>query len=393
MDPQLLEYRRKQRECFLVKAEAPAPTKLVELLLAAEAAALPQTSFHGVDNATLDAVAKAMWEGSGEQSILNMLLPDSDDEDLVELVQESPPKRSRPAPRKLSDVATETLKQSTAPPGRLLLLSWNSDGLDSLSEGLDGDLARRTTAVCELICQEGASVVLLQEVVEESLQIVRQLLDPHYYIHVGRSGSCCYFVALLLQKGKLRALSQQASFEAFPKSGMGRGLLSLEAATSLEAGQEAKLQLFTSHLESMKSCAEERERQFAHSLQKLATAPADVTCILGGDLNLRDEEARRGIRAASSQHASRRFVDAWEACGSQPSERLTWDPNGNDNGSMTGTPGSMPRCRFDRLFLATPVAVEAAWRPVSFRLVGRERLRSGRFASDHWGILAELQYQ
>ena len=86
MDPQLLEYRQKQRECFLVKAEAPAPTKLVELLLAAEAAALPQTSFHGVDNATLDAVAKAMWEGSGEQSILNMLLPDSDDEDLVGLV-------------------------------------------------------------------------------------------------------------------------------------------------------------------------------------------------------------------------------------------------------------------------------------------------------------------
>ena len=35
MDPQLLEYRQKQRKCFLNKAEAPAPTKLVELLLAA----------------------------------------------------------------------------------------------------------------------------------------------------------------------------------------------------------------------------------------------------------------------------------------------------------------------------------------------------------------------
>ena len=77
--------------------------------------------------------------------------------------------------------------------------------------------------------------------------------------------------------------------------------------------------------------------------------------------------------------------DLWEAMGSRPEAKFTWDLTRNDNLDLE----FRARCRFDRLFMrdAQPLALK----PVYFELVGLERLEvCQRFCSDHWGLVAHL---
>ena len=79
--------------------------------------------------------------------------------------------------------------------------------------------------------------------------------------------------------------------------------------------------------------------------------------------------------------------DLWEATGSRPEAKFTWDLTRNDN--LEWPHKFRPRCRFDRLFMrdSQPLGLK----PVYFELVGLERLEvCRRFCSDHWGLLAHL---
>ena len=51
-----------------------------------------------------------------------------------------------------------------------------------------------------------------------------------------------------------------------------------------------KLCLFNTHLESTAAHASQRIDQLNLAFKHLTSAPADTTCILAGDLNIRDKE-------------------------------------------------------------------------------------------------------
>lgn len=350
----------------------------------------------------VDLIETVVSRGGGQASLLD-LLEDDDAEEPPEAP--SPPSKLPPQVQLikalLSQDSVDILHAMTPPPGRFRLLSWNIDGLDEHSQTDPNDLSRRTAAVCNEICRSGASAVLLQEVVAASEAVIRRLLGPMFHVFAPRRESCPYFCLLLLQRGKMTPLEVGANYQKFPNSTMGRGLLSIAAIVGED--RSAPVRLCTAHLESTKPCTAERQAQLVDSLAVLAK---NESAILAGDLNLRDDEAKRGIRAAEQQCPGTLFLDAWELCGAAPEKRFTWDPNKNTNGGMIGRSGGLPKCRFDRVLLATSAVhgvsrrrdamAEAAaaalrWRPREFSLVGQQNCAAGRFPSDHWGLLVEFE--
>lgn len=268
---------------------------------------------------------------------------------------------------------------------RFRLLSWNIDGLDHRNT------VDRTLAVCSFIKSQLPHAVFLQEVIDNTWGVIVKELSTVYDCYSPDSPGAPYYVAILVHKTAVKTTGSLECFD-FPSSGMGRQLLQLSVRY---AG--ADILLMTSHLESTKeqACSQERKRQLVTVFRRITEAHAKdslVSCLFGGDLNLRDFEVKSVSLPADT-------VDVWEACGSQPSQRYTWDMKENDNLDWPH-PGNKPSCRFDRLYfmpaekagLKIPPA-EEEWGGDRFVLVGKVRLSKcgHRFASDHWGMWAEFQ--
>lgn len=211
-----------------------------------------------------------------------------------------------------------------------------------------------------------------------------------------------YFCGILLQRGRISPATLTRL--PFPTTKMGRELLT----THVTLDGRHRLHLATAHLESQKDSAEERKRQLAIAVENLlekskSSAPAVDLALFGGDLNLRDAEAKQVLpkpgsatssakgsrgnkttKAGSSCSGSpRKIHDCWELAGSCAEHKFTWDLQRCDNVKI---PGAAPRCRFDRLY-----AVGGGEKIKRFELVGTKRLESNRrFPSDHFGILAEF---
>ena len=102
----------------------------------------------------------------------------------------------------------------------------------------------------------------------------------------------------------------------------------------------------------------------------------ECTVIFGGDTNLRDIEVKQvGIPDEIS--------DAWESCGKAEETKFTWDTSVNDN--LDWPYPNKPKLRFDRVYVRSGQN-NSCLEPLEFSLIGKERLASGVFPSDHWGI-------
>lgn len=182
-----------------------------------------------------------------------------------------------------------------------------------------------------------------------------------------------YYNAMLLNASTTKS-TDECQVEFFQTSQMGRHYLK-QSALFLD---KIKLVLMTSHLESMKECSAERKRQLANMFKVVTSEEPDAFVIFGGDLNVRDREV-------DEVGVSWRMGDMWEACGSDPSTRYTWDTSINDNLGMEWK----SKLRFDRIYFRNDSHVSL--NPLCFTLVGKERLASGMFASDHWGLWCEFK--
>ena len=254
---------------------------------------------------------------------------------------------------------------------KLKLLSWNIDGLDGK------DLTTRTEAVVDLIKSRSPHVVFLQEVVSQTLSLIHTKLGPTYSIHISPKITVHYFVAILVTKkcSQKITLDGDIGMFDFPGTTMGRHLLQLFIKVC-----GVPIALYTSHLESMKDYSRERKEQLKLCFEFVREQKElfGRACILGGDLNLRDEEvAKVGLPEST--------VDVWEVCGRAEEHRYTWDISANDN--LVWKYPNKPKLRFDRLYFSSkdnhPI------KPESFELVGKERIPGcNRFPSDHWGMFA-----
>ncbi|XP_010594486.1 tyrosyl-DNA phosphodiesterase 2 isoform X2 [Loxodonta africana] len=79
------------------------------------------------------------------------------------------------------------------------------------------------------------------------------------------------------------------------------------------------------------------------------------------------------------------ILDVWEFLGKPEHCRYTWDTQMNSN---LGIPSTC-KLRFDRIFFRA-AAEEGHIIPRSLDLLGLEKLDCGRFPSDHWGLLCNL---
>ncbi|XP_012596806.1 tyrosyl-DNA phosphodiesterase 2 isoform X3 [Microcebus murinus] len=79
------------------------------------------------------------------------------------------------------------------------------------------------------------------------------------------------------------------------------------------------------------------------------------------------------------------ILDVWEFLGNPKHCQYTWDTQMNSNLGIAAT----CKFRFDRIFFRA-AAEEGHIIPRSLDLLGLEKLDCGRFPSDHWGLLCNL---
>jgi endonuclease/exonuclease/phosphatase family metal-dependent hydrolase len=292
------------------------------------------------------------------------------------------------------------------PPSTARVVSWNIDGLS------DAGLLARARAVVTEVRRLAPDVVLLQEVVDQNVGVLKPGLEAGGYTwHDGGAGRMFpYYCAVALRRSS--ATFSGGELVAFGDTRMGRHLIKVTATLH---GRRALV--MTSHLESTgdpASCAS-RKVQFAEVLLELAAGEAPPVTLFAGDTNLRDKEAVdvRGDILGDANSATSSVADVWEALGSNYGTRWTWDTGENHN---LGIPKAM-KCRFDRMFFrrsgddggggggsssgssSAAAATGAgggsgggALRPTSLTLIGRAPVpgTNGLFPSDHWGMCVDF---
>lgn len=248
-------------------------------------------------------------------------------------------------------------------PTALKLVSWNIDGLN------DKEIQARTLSICNALNGLEPDVVFLQEVVPSIVGVVKKHLSRYRYIPGDDKG---YFAVTLINKNSVKYISH--SVVPFTSTQMDRHIVCVEATFN-----GFPLVLMNTHLESMAYSSQVRSIQLRKCFRKCMKEPSDRTVIFGGDLNLRDSEV------ASVGGVPDGMFDVWEACGSSPATRHTWDMSVNDNLDFGGEQAK-PKCRFDRVYVRPSQPPGLV--PASFLLTGKERLRPGGcFPSDHWGLV------
>ncbi|KAL2791379.1 tyrosyl-DNA phosphodiesterase 2 [Daubentonia madagascariensis] len=242
-------------------------------------------------------------------------------------------------------------------------ITWNIDGLDL------NNLQERARGVCSLLSLYNPDVVFLQEVIPPYYSYLKKRASNYEIITGHEEG---YFTAIMLKKLRVKLKSQEVI--PFPSTKMMRNLLCVHVSVS---GNE--LCLMTSHLESTRGHAKERMNQLKIVLKKMQEAPESATVIFAGDTNLRDQEVTKCGGLPNN------ILDVWEFLGKPKHCQYTWDTQMNSNLGITAT----CKLRFDRIFFRA-AAEEGHIIPQSLDLLGLEKLDCGRFPSDHWGLLCNL---
>ncbi|KAI5607759.1 tyrosyl-DNA phosphodiesterase 2 [Silurus asotus] len=248
--------------------------------------------------------------------------------------------------------------------GKLSLISWNVDGLDTLN------LAERARGLCSYLALYTPDVVFLQELNPQYLQYLKKRAVSYHIVEGNEEG---YFTALMMKKSRVKLQSSETI--PYLTTQMMRNLLCARVSFF---GRE--LCLMTSHLESCKDQAAERMKQLKVVFQRMKEEPENTTVIFGGDTNLRDSEVKQvgGLPPG--------VIDVWEELGKQEHLRYTWDTKTNSN---KGVP-YISRCRFDRIYLR-PGNTGVKMSPEHMALVGMEKLDCGQYTSDHWGIYCSFK--
>ena len=238
----------------------------------------------------------------------------------------------------------------------LSVVTWNIDGLSNVHTSL------RAMEASRLILQETPDVIMLQECVPENHQIFhRRFLSQGYKCIHDENLSGYYTLSYCKPLWSILA-SQRLPFN---RSMMGRDILKFEISN----GQQ-KVLCLCSHLESCREFGEIRVQQLRQLFEVAHSYQGPV--VIGGDLNIRDNEVKSVVHEMRSAHSNFDIKDAWEASGCLKDQKFTWICPGN----------TKIKCRFDRIFFK-PIDVSVP----SFKLIGADKLMSTNSApSDHLGI-------
>ena len=255
----------------------------------------------------------------------------------------------------------------TAP---LAVLSWNINGLTDEPHLL----RRRLAAAREIIAEKMPHIVLLQELTDDVLEIIRPAMLGLGYAPLAE-GRPAFVPAPYYAGAYTRLPALAAAARPFRSvSHMGRHL---HTATVQWRGRP--LGVFTAHLESLKQGADARLAQGEEVVEAMAQHARSV---FGADTNLRVPEYNKLEKRMRPQG----IKDAWTAAGAANATKYTWNMVVNDSLNFEGA-SFKPKCRYDMLWAR-------GLRCVSFELVGDQRLSDElKFPSDHFGILGHFEIE
>lgn len=257
------------------------------------------------------------------------------------------------------------------------VMTWNVDGLNGVF------LEKRTTAAVECIVKENPDLILLQEVVVETINAFTTYICQLGYnvsslehTFLGMSYFTLTFVrsTFQLEKGYIADYNDKGT------SQMGRNM---NIAIILAYG--VRIMIVNTHLESCKESADIRVCQLEQALTLISNH--DGPAMLCGDLNIRDAEVNKtkeNLTQTIGINAVSKISDAWEAAGRNKSQETTW--------TLYNNPNILKRVyRFDRIYYNSKADILIK----KYCLVGIETLPAPVHtpASDHFGILTEFSIQ
>ncbi|CAF1225723.1 unnamed protein product [Adineta steineri] len=215
--------------------------------------------------------------------------------------------------------------------------------------------------------------IFFQEVIPTSLDILKtHLCDYDFYV-----------ISKTIFTRRDVFQIQNHSVLSYPWTTMNRNLLTVNGIYR----NSIEIDLMTSHLESCDSAVKERIQQLKFCFQKMMNAPKNRIVLFDGDLNLHDHELQQAGNIPAG------IYDLWVEMGKKEEYTYTWDMQTNTNLNLSfPRNGFLPRHRFDRLYFRPATTSTIDFKPISFKLQGREMIQPiQRFCSDHWAIQVEFQ--
>ena len=266
------------------------------------------------------------------------------------------------------------------------VVSWNIDGLDR------GYLQLRVKAQCDILLEEKVDVILLQEVVPESYEIIKKQLGGLYrllnscdfFIQAGYEPPS-YFNVIGYKKSTMKRVGNP-ELERFSERGDHRHILSTTLFLKNSPSKYSSIYISTSHLQSSKEASQTRIKQYKMVLDDILDHTIGDNhasiAVFGGDTNLRDPEA-----VSTLSEYKNTICDCWEqVCPEDDKEtKYTWDLVRNKNSAIASR--FKMRTRFDRMNYTSCKTCCSEWIPIFWKLIGTKRLSSIQLhPSDHFGI-------
>jgi endonuclease/exonuclease/phosphatase family metal-dependent hydrolase len=232
----------------------------------------------------------------------------------------------------------------------------------------DEHMQARMLAIIDSISQHTPDVLCLQEVTPKNFRLLDCLIRELGYrsqstIGEKRFGEMLYYNANTLT---LQAFEQRP----FPESTMKRDLHILHA--TLKTSQQHII-FATAHFEpgrERKNMRLQQARFTLNTLENQSIVHTNCAWVFAGDTNLSHFD---------EVHLPQGALDVWQATGSDPSKKQTWDPTCNTN-LQRGAYG----CRFDRVW--------CSWlHPTCFNVTCQQLLsETQKHASDHFGVVCQF---
>lgn len=272
----------------------------------------------------------------------------------------------------------------------LKVVSWNVNGLDR------GYLALRTKAQCSEILHQLPDIILLQEIVSETVEVFKSQLKSKYRIissdtfFTQANREIPPFYQLIGWNKETIKRIGKPELERFSERGNHRHIIScsFKLKNSSNTGKNSNFYISTSHFESSRRASEERKQQFKFTLDRLS----DIVCgeehcslgIFGGDTNLREKEASEILSSDNYVNIN----DCWsKVCPSTDKEsKYTWDMAKNTH--YSGASNFAIRTRYDRmLYNNCSKGCCNEWYPIFWNLIGITKISAiDLHPSDHFGI-------
>lgn len=262
--------------------------------------------------------------------------------------------------------------------GHFNFLTWNTDGLCDIL------VKTRMLKIIDIIKKTKVSIVFLQEVINDTIELIKLYLSDDYEI-IEAEDSCgkklTYFCLTLILKKHFKVIEKETFW--FYGTVMGRHAIKILVHPVNKPDQ--KILLINTHLESSSSFKQERICQLKQCIiDMLENQKKEInTIIFGGDLNVRDDEIK-SIELPSN------ILDVWEYLGSPKNCQYTWNCLMNRNFCKNFF-FFKPRCRFDRVYWIKNNADNYA-KPINIKKVGNTRVSKQHhmLPSDHYGLIIKF---